>query len=60
MFVSSTPLNLSLIDPSDLPFIEVALAVKAPIIIGNRKHFVTIKKISIFTPREFLESLNLK
>lgn len=58
--VSAPPLSEKVPDPSDLPFIEVALAGRADVLVtGNKKHFTRIKglaRLSIQSPREFLHS----
>lgn len=55
MIVSPPPLNVSLIDPHDLPSVEVAHYLNVPIIVGNMKHFENIEEIEVFSPQEFLE-----
>jgi len=57
-FTSSSPLNSSLPDPDDEPFLEVAIAgmVKS-LVTGNRKHYPSsvFKGVNIFSPSEFLK-----
>ncbi len=58
--VTAAPLKFRLPDPYDEPFLEVALAAKAKVLItGNKRHFP--KKVSggvrILAPAEFLELL---
>ncbi len=58
--VAAAPLKFRLPDPYDEPFLEVALAAKAEVLItGNKRHFP--KKASggvrILSPAEFLELL---
>jgi putative PIN family toxin of toxin-antitoxin system len=58
--VTGPPLRFRLLDPYDEPFLEVALAAKAEVVItGNKRHFP--KKVSggvrILSPAEFLELL---
>ena len=55
IFVSPPPLKINLCDESDLPFIEVALAQRVPIITGNKKHFTGVSELKIYTPSEFVE-----
>ena len=55
IFVSPLPLKINLPDPSDLPFLEVAVSEGVPIITGNKKHFESATGIKIFTPAEFIE-----
>ena len=52
------PLSVSLPDPDDAPFLEVALAGKADCLVtGNLQHFPTRARsgIPVLSPREFLE-----
>lgn len=56
--VASTPLPVELVDPSDHPFLEVALAGPARCVItGNVKHFPASKRhgMNVLTPAEFIE-----
>ena len=56
--VASTPLPVELADPSDLHFLEVALAGHARCLItGNIKHFPASRRsgMKVFTPAEFIE-----
>ena len=55
MLVSPPPLQIEVIDPGDLPFIEVAHYLNIPIITGNAKHFKGLKNIEILTPDEFIK-----
>ena len=60
LLVTGAPLKLRLPDPYDEPFLEVALAAKAEVLVtGNKRHFP--KKASggvrILSPTEFLELL---
>jgi len=43
-----------LVDPYDLPFIEVALCKNIPLITGNRKHFSSVSELSLYTPKEWI------
>ncbi len=44
-------------DPTDAPFLEVALTAKAPLVTGNRKHFPRRHGhgCDVLTPAEFLD-----
>ena len=55
-FVAAAPLNISLPDPDDLPFLEVALTGKADFLItGNKKDFGKPPgRLKILSPSEFL------
>jgi putative PIN family toxin of toxin-antitoxin system len=56
--VTAIPLNETLIDEDDLPFIEAAVTGMADALItGNKRHFKgkSAKKIRIMTPDEFLK-----
>jgi putative PIN family toxin of toxin-antitoxin system len=56
--VTPTPLNIRLTDPDDLPFVEVALSVKADCIVtGNKKHFQAAHDlgVTVFSPAELME-----
>jgi len=59
--VSARPLDVSLPDPGDLPFLEVAAAGSADsFVTGNARHFVSRRghhAVRIATPREMLELL---
>ena len=55
IFVSPPPIKAKLPDISDLPFLEVAISERAPIITGNSKHFKDVEGIKILTPAEFIE-----
>jgi len=58
ILVSGLPLPLSLPDPDDNPFLEVALAVPAECVItGNLRHFPVrlMRGMKVLSPREFLD-----
>ncbi len=59
MVVSSMPLRLSLPDKDDEPFLEIALASKAPLITGNVRHYPKQKRQDavVETPSEFVDRL---
>jgi putative PIN family toxin of toxin-antitoxin system len=61
--IIAPPLNISLPDEDDLPFVEVALAAQAPLVTGNQKHFpITVVgsfALQVFTPADFLKTLEL-
>ena len=46
-------------DPSDLPFIEIAVQEDIPLITGNIKHFEDIENIRLYSPTKFLEKFGL-
>lgn len=59
--IIAPPLNISLPDKDDLPFVEVALAAQAPLVTGNQKHFpiavIGSFDLQVFTPADFLKTL---
>lgn len=59
--VSALPLDVTLPDPGDLPFLEVAAAGSADsLVTGNARHFVPRRgqhSVRVETPREVLEFL---
>jgi putative PIN family toxin of toxin-antitoxin system len=50
------PLDVSLPDPDDLPFLEVAAEAGAVLVTGNRRHFPAdaCGGVTVLTPAEFL------
>jgi len=57
LLVSPNPLKLELPEPTDLPFIEVALAFHhTPLVTGNLKHFPNAeqKGIKVITPADLI------
>jgi len=59
--VSGKPLKLHLPDPDDEAFLEVALSVKAKVVVtGNKRHFPKkeYEGIRILSPSEFLDALS--
>ncbi len=56
--VTARPLDIDLSDPSDLPFLEVAVETGAPLITGNAAHYeqVAPPEATILTPRQFMAS----
>lgn len=54
VFVLPAPVNFSVPDPGDLPFIEVALHERVPIVTGNVRHFRDLG-VPVVTPAGFLE-----
>lgn len=58
ILVTALPLAAELLDPDDLPFIEVALAANADaLVIGNTRHFAGTaleNVVPVLTPAEFL------
>jgi len=46
-------------DPDDTPFLEVALAARAPLVTGNLRHFPASCRgtVDVITPREWLTSI---
>ena len=56
--VLAPPLDLSLPDPSDEPFVEVAIAAAADFLVtGNMKHFpaASLRGVRAITPRAFCD-----
>jgi predicted nucleic acid-binding protein len=53
--VLAEPLSVSLPDPDDLPFLEVAAATQAPLISGNLRHFPPERRagVLLLSPTEF-------
>jgi putative PIN family toxin of toxin-antitoxin system len=63
IFINALPLENSLPDEDDNPFLEVAVSAKADyLIIGNIKHFPQklCKNIRIVTPDKFLKEFKLQ
>jgi uncharacterized protein len=63
IFINALPLENSLPDKDDNPFLEVAVSAKADYLItGNVKHFPQkfCKNISIVTPDQFLKEFKLQ
>lgn len=58
-WVSPAPIMDSLPDENDRPFIEVALAVRVPLVTGNRKHFPPVGGLVVVGPSEALSLLEL-
>lgn len=59
--VTPMPLNIKLIDPDDLPFLEVALSSMADCIITrNKKHFQAAldRQVTVLSPAEFMQSFS--
>ena len=57
--IISEPLNITLPDKNDLPFLEIAVAGNIKILItGNKKHFPknNYKHVKIFSPADFIKS----
>ncbi len=59
--VVALPLPVTLPDPDDRPWLEVAATAKAPLISGNLRHFPSRCRsgVTVVTPREFLERLRV-
>ena len=57
--VTGLPVSVTLPDPSDAPFLEVASAAGACLVTGNIRHFPTIARrdVEVVTPRELLDLL---
>ena len=57
--ITAMPLAAILPDPDDLPFLEVAAAVQAVLVTGNKKHFPqkVVGAVRVVSPREFLDML---
>ena len=58
-FVTALPLDITLPDDSDLPFLEVAYTSEAVLVTGSTRHFPKrlCKGVPVITPRQFLESI---
>jgi putative PIN family toxin of toxin-antitoxin system len=56
---SAAPLPHSLPDPDDEPFLEVAVAARAPLVTGNTRHFPSGARAGaeILAPSAFVEKL---
>jgi len=54
--VAAVPLTVTLPDPKDLPFLEVATAADAILVTGNLRHFPkgACRGITVVSPKEFL------
>ena len=57
--VTPDPFLFPVKDPSDLPFIEIAVQEDIPLITGNIKHFEDIENIRLHSPTRFLEKFGL-
>ncbi|HWT84007.1 MAG TPA: putative toxin-antitoxin system toxin component, PIN family [Candidatus Methylomirabilis sp.] len=57
--VAALPLAVTLPDPDDQPFLEVAAAGKAVLVTGNRRHFPkrACKPVQVVSPKECLDLL---
>lgn len=57
--VSVTPINIALPDPTDLPFLEVAVSgMASALVTGNKRHYPRkYGSVVVLTPSEFLSSL---
>ena len=55
--VHAPTLEVELIDISDRPFVEVAIAKQADIVTGNRKHFPATLPVRVLSPAELLAEL---
>ncbi len=57
MAASTSPWDLSLPDPDDAVFLEVAAVAQAPLITGNLRHYPPEKRqnIVVMSPRDFIE-----
>jgi uncharacterized protein len=56
------PLDITLPDPDDLPFLEVAASGHAVLVTGNRRHFPksATGPVRVFSPAEYLETLRAR
>lgn len=57
--VIPSPVVCSIPDPGDLPFVEVAIHARVPIVTGNTRHFRN-SGAEVLTPAEFLEEYREK
>ncbi len=56
VFISPVPVNCTIPDPGDLPFIEVSLHANVPVVTGNIRHFTGSDAV-VMTPVQFLEEM---
>jgi predicted nucleic acid-binding protein len=54
IFVPPVPVACTVPDPGDLPFIEVSLHARVPVVTGNARHFQG-SGAAVLSPVEFLE-----
>ena len=56
---AAAPLAVTLPDPKDMPFLEVATTAKAILVTGNLRHFPkrACDGVTVVSPREFLDLL---
>ncbi|MCL4408123.1 MAG: putative toxin-antitoxin system toxin component, PIN family [Thermotogae bacterium] len=59
VLITPEPIKADLLDPSDLPFVEVAIYKDAPLITGNIKHFKNIKNLKVYSPKDFLKKFSV-
>lgn len=59
--VVAPPLQASLPDPHDLPFLEVAKASEAVLVTGNKRHFPkkASRAVPVVSPKELLDLIRL-
>lgn len=57
LFISPVPLNVTVPDPGDLPFIEVSHHANVPVVTGNLRHFREAG-VRVMTPAQFLTEMN--
>lgn len=57
--VTPLPLDVTLPDKTDLPFVEAAAVAEAILVTGNTRHFPkrACKAVTVVSPREFLDLL---
>ena len=57
--INTLPLPVVLPDPTELPFLEVALTAQAVLVTGNKRHFPEklCRSVKIVSPREMLDLL---
>jgi uncharacterized protein len=59
--VAAAPLDVTLPDPDDLPFVEVAATGRADALVtGNARHFVPTRgrhAVTVYSPRELLDAV---
>ncbi|MDP2797228.1 MAG: putative toxin-antitoxin system toxin component, PIN family [Methanoregula sp.] len=59
VFISPVPVNCTIPDSGDLPFIEVSLHANVPVVTGNIRHF-NGSGAKVMTPVQFLEEVTPK
>jgi predicted nucleic acid-binding protein len=55
-------MTVTLPDPDDLPFLEVAATLRVPLVTSNLRHFPIRSRrgVEVVTPRQFLDRLGVE